>query len=182
MRSNTLRTTTLTVKPLDQAFDREWTWTRPRIARRHWELRAGDDVLATLEARAWVGSRMVGETAAGARALGHQGWFRGRVLLTDPGGARIATFEPAWFGHGRAHFESGLSLQWTRADFWGRRWEFRDSDGLVQLAFLRRPSWFRSTTTVQVSDAGRKRPELADLVLLGYYLLQLMQRQTQAAH
>ncbi|MCC6649589.1 MAG: hypothetical protein IT348_00410 [Candidatus Eisenbacteria bacterium] len=170
------------MKPLDQAFDREWIWTRPRIARRHWELRAGDDVLATLEARAWVRSRMAGETAAGARSLAHHGWFRGRVLLTDAAGATIATFQPAWFGHGQVNFVDGPSLRWTRADFWGRRWEFRDGDGLVQLSFLRRPSWFRSTTAVQVSDAGRKRPELAELVLLGFYLLQLMQRQTQAAH
>lgn len=170
------------MKTFEEAQDREWVWTRPRIGRRHWELRAGDDILATLESRAWIGSRMTGKTALGVRGLGHEGWFRGRVRLTDAAGAELATFQPSWFGRGIVRFGAGAPLEWKRADFMGRRWEFRDENGLPQVALIRRPAWFRSTTTVEVSDAGRKRPELADLVLLGFYLLQLMQRQAHAAH
>ncbi len=170
------------MKPLEQAFEHEWTWNRPKVGRRHWELLSGGEVVATLEARALLGSRMAAVTAAGEREIRHEGWFRGRIRMTDGAGATIATFEPGWFGGGRIVFPGGATLLWKRVDFWGRRWAFRDADGHDQVVFVRKPSWFRATTLVQVSDAGRHRPELADLVLAGFYLLLLMQRQAHAAH
>ncbi|MFN8588456.1 MAG: hypothetical protein U0704_11735 [Candidatus Eisenbacteria bacterium] len=170
------------MKPVEQAFEHEWTWNRPSVGRRHWELRSGDDLVATLDQVSLLGSRMAAATAAGARELRHEGWLRGRIRLTDAEGATIAVFQPSWFGRGRLELAGGGALEWARADFWGRRWAFRDANGLDQVRFVRRPSWFRSTTTVEVSDAGRQRPELADLTLVGFYLLLMMQRQAHAAH
>lgn len=170
------------MKPLEQAFEHEWTWNRPHVGRRHWELLSGGECFATIEARSLLGSRMKAVTSAGEREIRHEGWFRGRIRMTDAAGETVATFEPSWFGSGRIVFPGGAELNWARVDFWGRRWAFRDADGHDQVVFSRKPSWFRSTTHVEVSDAGRRRPELADLVLAGFYLLLLMQRQAHAAH
>lgn len=170
------------MKPVELAFEHEWTWNRPHVGRRHWELRSGTEVVATLDQVSLLGTHMAATTAAGTRDLRHEGWLRGRIRITDAAGATLAVFHPSWFGRGRLVFEGGAVLEWARADFWGRRWAFRDGDGHDQVRFVRRPSWFRSTTTVEVSDAGRQRPELADLTLIGFYLLLLMQRQAHAAH
>ncbi len=171
--------------PVEQALGQAWTWNRPHVGRRRWELRAGAELVATLDQVSWLGTHMHAVTAAGERALRHEGWLRGRIRVSDASGASgatIAVFHPAWFGGGRLVFEGGATLTWARADFWGRRWAFRDADGHDQVLFVRRPSWFRSTTDVEVSDAGRQRPELADLTLVGFYLLLSMQRQAHAAH
>lgn len=160
----------------------EWTWTRPRLSQRRYELSAHGELLAALESRSWFGTRMTALTAAGERLLRHEGLLRGRVVLSSAERESLAVFHPAWFGAGAVSFASGLELAWKRVDVWGRRWEFRDANGLAQVTFTRRPAWMRSTTSVTVSDAARGRPELADLVLLGYYLLLLMQRQAHAAH
>lgn len=170
------------MKPVEQAFEQAWIWNRPQVGRRRWELRSGTDLVATLDQVGWLGTRMRAVTAHGERALRHEGWLRGRIRVTEAAGATIAVFHPAWFGAGRLVFEGGATFAWARADFWGRRWVFRDADGHDQVLFVRRPSWFRSTTSVEVSDAGRRRPELADLALAGFYLVLSMQRQAHAAH
>jgi len=170
------------VKPFMESFGTEWVWSRPRVFRRLYELRAGEEVLATVESRAYFNSAAIATTSAGRRLLRHTGLLRGRVLLSgeDSDAPRI-TFEPGWFGGGIARCASGLELRWQRADWWGRSWRFEDTNCLPVLSFVRRPSWFRAAVAVEPSESARALPELADLTLLGFYLLLLMQRQAHAA-
>lgn len=160
----------------------EWRWSQPHFFRRSYELRAGDSLLATLESRALFNSAAVGTTHSGQSLLRHTGLIRGSVLLSgeDAGAARL-TFRPGWFGAGVARSERGAELRWKRADFWGRSWRFEDADELPVLTFVRRPGWFKLNLSVEPAESARALPELADLTLLGFYLLLLMQRQAHAA-
>lgn len=158
-------------------------WTRPKLLSRVWELRAGDEVVATLESRSWLGVRMTGETAAGGWELRHEGLLRGRAVLRRAGEtAERLVFRPGWFGKGEIVRERGGPLLWRRGDFWGRRWRMLDRDGHVQLEFTRRPAFLKSSTAVAASDAGRKLEDLAELVLLGFFLVRMLERQSHAAH
>lgn len=158
-------------------------WTRPKLLSRGWELRAGDEVVATLESRGWLGVRMTGENAAGRWELRHEGLLRGRtVVRPEAGDAERLVFRPGWFGAGEIRCASGATFAWKRGDFWGRRWRVLDADGHVQLEFLRRPAFLKSSASVEATDAGRKIPELAELAMLGFFLLRLLERQAQAAH
>ncbi|MEO5989726.1 MAG: hypothetical protein ABIU54_13040 [Candidatus Eisenbacteria bacterium] len=150
--------------------------------RRLYELRAGEELLATVESRALFNSAAVATTASGRSLLRHAGLFRGNVLLSaeDAGTPRI-TFHPGWVGKGIARCASGRELRWKRADFWGRAWRFEDASELGVLSFVRGPTWFRTAVSVEPSEAARALPELTDLTLLGFYLLLLMQRQAHAA-
>lgn len=157
-------------------------WARPRLLSRRWELRAGDVVVATLESRSWLGARMAGETAAGRWDLRHEGFLPGRAVMRREGEeAEHLRCRSGWFGAGRIDCPDGTSLAWKRGDLWGRRWQVLDGDGHVQVEFIRRPAFFKSSTSVTATDAGRKRPELAELVLLGCFLLRLLERQVHAA-
>lgn len=171
------------MKPLLDALDREWTWTRPKLMSRVFELRAGDDVLATAEVRSWLGTRMVGETAGGRWDLRHEGLFRGRCVLRREGETddRLV-YRPRWFGAGDVTTPGGEVLTWKRGDFLGRRWQLLDRDGHVQVEMLRRPAFFKTRVAVSVSDAGRQREELPELLLLGFFLLRMLERQSHAAH
>lgn len=170
------------MKSLLDVRDREWVWARPKLLSRHWDLRAGDDVVATLESRGWLGVRMAGANASGRWDLRHEGLFRGRTVVRREGEqAEHLVFRPRWFGAGEIHCAGGTVLPWKRADMWGRRWLVLDADGHVQLEFTRRPAFFKSSTAVAASDAGCKRPEMPELVLLGFFLLRMIERQAHAA-
>lgn len=170
------------MKALLDALEHEWVWTRPKLLTRGWELRSGDDVLATLESRGWLGTRMSGETSGGRWEIRHEGLLRGRTVLRregDPGDHLV--FKPGWFGAGDVTCPDGTTLRWKRGDFWGRRWELLDADGHPQVEYVRRPAFFKSSTRVEASDAGRKLAALPELVLLGFFLVRMLERQSQSS-
>lgn len=170
------------MRPLLEVRDREWVWTRPKLLSRHWELRAGDEVVATLESVGWLGLRMAGETSAGRWDLRHVGLFRGRAVARREGEETVRlVFRPRWFGAGEIECAGGGVLLWKRADMWGRRWHVLDADGHVQLEFTRRPAFLKNSIAVTATDAACKRAELPDLVLLGFFLLRMLERQAHAS-
>ncbi len=170
------------MKPFSGSFDRDWDWKRPHMWRRQYELRAGGELIARLESRSVLGGSMWGETSSGSWQVRHVGLLRGRSLVTADGAAKpAAEFRPRWFGAGEVVTASGRTYRWHRADFWGQRWELVDSGGLTHLSFARSPAFLTLDTRVQVSASARHDAELEPLVLLGYYLLLLMVRQSHAA-
>ncbi len=168
------------MQPLDAVRGQEWVWSRPRILTRRWELKAGDALLATLDSVGLLGGGALATTASGAWRLRHVGMLRGRLEVSADGATTtLGQFRPGWFGAGT--FEcSARRLRWHRDDFLGRRWEFVDEHEHPLVAFVRRPAWVRSTTAVHATDAGHACPELPLLVVLGFQLLLVMQRQAQA--
>ncbi len=168
--------------PFTEAFGRRWVWKRPHLWTRHYELRADDDLLASLDARGLLGGAMSGATAGGQWDLRHTGLLRGRVEVSVAGEApAVATFRPRWFGAGDVTTALGQALRWHRADFWGRRWELVNAGGLASVVFERAPAFLSADTQVTVSDDARADGELEPVVLLGYYLLLLMGRRSRAA-
>lgn len=160
-----------------------WLWTRPKLWRRRYELKAGAELLAVLESRSSFRSDTVVETATGRWRMRHEGLLRGFVRILHEGHAGdAATFRPRWFGAGDLTTQRGDVLRWHRGDFWGRRWEMMDSGGLMRIAFARAPAFFSLDTRVEIAEHARRDPELEPLVLLGFYLLLLMARQAHAAH
>lgn len=171
------------LRALSNAFGEAWMWTRPKLWRRRYELRAGADVLAVLESRASLRSDVSVESATGRWRLRHEGLLRGRVRVIHEGhSGDAALFRPRWFGAGDVTTQRGDVLRWHRGDFWGRRWEMVDTGGLSRLTFARAPAFFSLDIQVQVAEHARRDPELEPLVMLGFYLLLLMARQAHAAH
>lgn len=169
--------------PFAGAYGAAWTWKRPRLLRRSYELRAGESLLATLEMRALLRADMQGRTASHLWRLRHEGLFRGRVRVVREGARDDeAIFRPRWFGAGDITTRSGAVLRWRRGDFWGRRWVMVDTGGLPWLTFTRTPALLSLDTQVEPGEHARRDPELEPLVLLGFYLLVLMARQVHASH
>ncbi len=168
------------MKPLAEVAGREWVWSRPRLLTRRWELKAGDDVVATLDSLGFLGGGARAVTAAGTWRFRHIGLLRGRLeVLGEDGATALGTFRPGWFGAGTLEW-GDRRLRWHRDDFWGRRWEFVDEHGHSLVAFIRRPAFVRSTTAVEPTEAGRGCEQLPLLAVLGFQLLMVMQRQAHA--
>lgn len=170
------------MKSFTGSFGSEWIWKRPQMWRRQYELRTGGELIARLESRSLPGGSMWAETASGSWRVRHVGLLRGRSRVTAEGATEPAVeFRPRWFGAGDIETARGNRFRWHRADFWGQRWAMVDSGGLRYLAFARSPAFLSLDTRVDVADHARDDAELEPLVLLGYYLLLLMVRQSHAA-
>ena len=170
------------MKPFAGSFGSDWVWKRPQMWRRQYELRAGGELIGRLESRSMLGGSMWGETASGAWRVRHVGLLRGRSLITAEGATEpAAQFQPRWFGAGDVVTARGQRYRWHREDFWGQRWAMVDSGGITHLSFARSPAFLTLDTRVTVADSARRDEELEPLVLLGYYLLLLMVRQSHAA-
>ena len=92
------------------ATGQELSWHQPKGLRRHFELRIGDEVLATLRWETNFGSLATAETAEGRWTFKRVGFWRPKVTVRAAGSdADLAVFEPRWTGSGTLTLASGHS-------------------------------------------------------------------------
>jgi len=110
-------------------------WAQPHAKERFFELRSGDDVIATLSWERMFGTLATTQTADRTWTFKRVGFFNPRVTVRSPGSdADIAIFKPSW-GYGGTLEVQGKTFTWKKLDFWGNRWGFTWQDGTVLLSF-----------------------------------------------
>lgn len=155
----------------------EMIWAQPRRSKPQFELRSGENVLATLT---WhKKGRALGQWDEQRFWFSQEGWFRRRTIIRgappsdDDGDDTFdANAEPlAMFVHqgsgGTLVFPDGRLLSWKKPKFWtnGHIWVSATTE-LVRF----QPANWRSQVTVTIQPEAAARPETALLVLLGQYL------------
>lgn len=154
----------------------ELQWRQPKRPKSEYELRAGDDLVATL---VWTrGSRATGQTAGAAYWFSRHGWLRPRVLIHDGGSAAsptsdqpIATFTL----RGALTFPDGRTVTWKKPKRRTNERIWSDTAGTELARFA--PSGTQTTVTIPAPTA----PDLPLLILLGQYLLVLAQQDALVA-
>jgi hypothetical protein len=159
------------VRPISELAGEELLWVQPAARRREHELRAGDDVVATL--------RFQRGSLADAEAEGHhwtfkrQGFWQPRVTVRVSGSdADVAVFRPRWAGGGTLEFADGHSVDLRSANFWQSEWVWQEKDQPLIL-FKGRHGLIKAKGAVEIQPAGAARPDAPLLVLLGWYLILL---------
>ena len=149
----------------------ELLWVQPAARRREHELRAGDDVIATL--------RFQRGTLADAQADGQhwtfkrQGFWHPRVSVRVAGSETdIAMFHPQWTGGGTVELAGGNPVKLASANFWQSEWVWLDKDQPV-VRFKGRHGLVKAKGAVDIPPEAARRPDLPLLVLLGWYLILL---------
>jgi hypothetical protein len=167
------------VRPISEITGEELLWIQPAARRREHELRAGDDVLATL--------RFQRGSLADAEAEGHhwtfkrQGFWQPRVTVRIPGSdADVAVFRPRWAGGGMLDFADGASVRLSSANFWQSEWVWQEKDQPLML-FKGRHGIVKAKGAVEIQSGAASRPDTPLLVLLGWYLILLHADDTAAA-
>jgi hypothetical protein len=163
-------------------------WMQPRTFERYFELRQGDDLLATLSWERLLSTRAIAETAHGDWSLEQPGILNQRVDVHEESTGRpVASFYPKLTGRGVLEFVDGRSLEWEPTNFWGTNWSFYgDSDSPLMaveegVQGARWRDMLKTQFTVTVDRAGCKAEELALLAALGLYLIVLRQEATAGA-
>jgi hypothetical protein len=165
------------MRPISENTTGELRWLKPSRRKSDYELRAGDDLVATLT---WTrGSNATGQTASATYRFSRQGWLRPRILVhegdaapTPALGEAIATFTQRG---GALTFPDGRTFLWKKPKRWTNERIWADPAATELLRFS--PSRTQTTVTITSSTA----PELPLLILLGQYLLVLAQQDALVA-
>lgn len=165
------------MKSLKSVGKAELRWTQPKLRQASFELRAGEEVYATLQWAKVGGSLVTGETAEGRWTFKRVGFLNPRITIRRAGEETdFAIFRPSWKGDGTLRFVDGRVFTLETADFWWSEWSFNSADGRPLIVFRRDTGRiFRSEATVDLREGACDSPELCVLVLLGWYVMILIQ-------
>jgi hypothetical protein len=152
-------------------------WTQPGAFSRHYELRSGDAVLATLDFVKAFGSLARAETADKAWTFKRSGFFSPRVTARiEDQEMDIATYVPNWSGtKGEFTLPGGRRFLLKSTNFWGSEWTVSQEPGEVLLRF-HAGGVLHHGAKVDVEPAGRSLADLALLLTLAWYVLTLHQQ------
>lgn len=172
--------------PLSSSASLEWT--QPKTFQNRYELRSGENLVATLEFPKAFGSLANAIAADGRWTFKRVGFFNTRITVRLEGQEdELAVYHPKWTGtEGRLQFASGEAYTWKVANFWATQFVWLSSD---QQVILFRPGvedseisdWFKTQARVEIQPEAGMVKHLSLLVLLGWYLMILKQQDDVAA-
>jgi hypothetical protein len=158
--------------------DRDLLWVQSPERKRCYELRSGDDVVATLAWEKMFGTLATAQTADSTWTFKRVGFFNARVTVRSPGSeVDEAVFKPSW-GYGGTLEVRGRAYTWKKLDFWGNRWGFAWHDGTVLLSFGYiggLESFLKLEGAVEISPGNiSTNVDMPLLATLGWYIMVLM--------
>jgi hypothetical protein len=149
--------------------DQDLAWKQTGYCHGEYELRAGDETVATLCWRG--GSLAIAETADGRWSFERPRYRRSWVSVRTAGsGTEIAVFSSHWTGVGTLEMAGGRLFHWSATNLWRSRWVWREADGKELVRFRSRQR-LRLSGLVERSQGAAALPEFDLLVTLGWYLL-----------
>ncbi len=159
------------MRPISEIAGEELLWLQPAARKREHELRAGEDLIATL--------RFQRGSLADAEAEGHhwtfkrQGFWSPRVTVRVQGSdTDVAVFRPHWAGGGTLEFGDGRAVRLSSANFWQSQWVGEEKDQPLIL-FKGRYGIVKAKGALEIQPGAASRPDASLLVLLGWYLILL---------
>jgi hypothetical protein len=157
--------------------DRDLRWVQLPDRKRCYELRSGDDVIASLEwTRRFSFREAAATTAAGNWGFRHSGLVRQRVhISTGVPGTEVAIFYPGWAGKGTLRKTGGKTFSWRRENLWGGARSFASPAGdLVHLSYAGGNEGIRGINGIAlVTPQGQHEPDTLLLLILGWFLMAL---------
>jgi hypothetical protein len=167
------------VRAISEVAGQELLWIQPAVRQREHELRAGDDVVATL--RFQRGSLADAQASGGHWTFKRQGFWHPRVTVRTAGSdTDIAVFQPRWVGGGTLEFPDGRTVRLSSANFWQSEWVWQDNEKPL-IRFKGRHGIVKARGAVELQPEAVASPDLAMLVLLGWYLILLHAEDSAAA-
>lgn len=156
-------------------------WTQPSAWREAYELRAGDDVVATLHFRSAFGSYATAETADDCWTFKRVGFWKTRVTVRRCDADQdLAVFSNnTWRGGGTLELSDGRRYR-ASTNTWQTRYEITDEAGESLLLFAI-GGVFRQSAQVTIQPAATRLDTLPLLLTLSWYLVVMMHQDSAAA-
>lgn len=169
------------MKKFAEVAGRQLEWSQPSAFQMHYELRAGDDRVATLRFRSSFGSFATAESAEGCWTFKRVGFWATRVTIRECGSdAEIGTFRNnTWKGGGTLELPGGRSLLAT-TNVWQTKLAFQDEAGAALIQY-KRSGVVHLSAIVEIEPVAASIPELPFIVALGWYVTVMMNMDSGAA-
>jgi hypothetical protein len=173
------------MKPLSDTGERELYWMQPTM-KRSFELRAGDDLFATLKFETAFGSLAAAESAAGTWTFKRVGFFKPRVTVRVKGSEQnLAVYHLKWgSAEGVLEFADGETYVWKLANFWATRYQIVDAEGNPLISYTSKignaSDLLKDQARIEIVPETRDKDTLALLLLIGWYLIVLQQEDVMA--
>ena len=159
------------MRPIAELGGGELLCIQPAVRKREHELRAGEDLVATL--RFQRGSLADAEADGRHWTFKREGFWRPRVTVRLPGSeVDIAVFQPHWTGGGVLELADGRAIRLRTANFWQSEWVWEDKDQPLML-FKGRHGIVKAKGAVEIQPGAASLPDAPLLILLGWYLILL---------
>lgn len=146
-------------------------WVQPHMLKMNYELRAGDDVIATLRFTSLFGSYATAESSDGCWTFKRVGFLQTRATVRACGSdAEIAKFrDNTWKGGGTLELSDGRKFLAT-TNLWMTQFEFQDAPG--QTVFhMKRHGTLRTSLTVELQPGALSVPETSWMVMFAGYVV-----------
>lgn len=168
------------MKKINEVIGRELEWVQPSAWKMEYELRAGDDLIATLRFRSSFGSFATAESADGCWTFKRVGFWQTRVTIRGCGSEMdIAMFKNnTWSGGGTLELPDGRKILAT-TNLWQTNFEFQTEAGEALVRF-KTGGLVHLSATVEIEPAAAQVPELPWVVMFGLYLAVMMSSDTAA--
>jgi len=159
------------MKLLRDLAGRELHWVQPKAMRRDFELRDGEDIVATLSFRSAFGSLATVEAAEGSWTLKRVGFWKTRVTVRAAGSDdEIAVFtNNTWSAGGTLETADHLTFR-ANTNFWMTSYQFSNEQDETLVRFTKVGGVFHLSSRVEIHPAGARLAALPWLVALGWYL------------
>lgn len=169
------------MKKIATLIDRELKWSQPSMRRQEYELRAGDELAATLKFPSSFRFHATGKSADGSWDFNREGPFHTRIVIRRGGSPEeIAVFKKsAWKACGTLELPDGRTYR-TASNFWGSRYSFIDKDD-QPLVDLKNCGVLHRAANLTIARRAVDLPELPMMVLLAWYLDVMMQNDAAGA-
>jgi hypothetical protein len=162
------------VKKLAEVIGRELEWVQPSAWKMEYELRAGDETIATLRFRSSFGSFARAESADGCWTFKRVGFWQTRVTIRGcESDTDIATFKNnTWSGGGTLELPDGRKILAT-TNLWQTNLEFKTEAGATLIRF-KTAGIVHLSARVEIQPDAAGVPELLWVALFGWYLALMM--------
>ena len=162
------------MKHLAGVIDSRLRWVQPHVLDRRYELRHGDEPVATLAFRSAFGSLATGRSADGSWTFKRIGFWQTQATVRAEDALHdLAVFEHnTWRGGGTLRLAWGRSILVTTS-LWQSKIEFQLADDHVLFRYLTK-GFLRQESRLEVMPSLKSFPEMPWLLLFGWYLVVMM--------
>ena len=155
-------------------------WLQPNALKSEYELRSGEELVETLKFRGMFGTLATAECADGAWTFKRVGFWQHRATIRAQGSdADLAVFRNnTWASGGELTFQDGRTFR-ASTNLWMTRFAFTGA-GDEPLVRFHYGGVFHRSADVELAPEARTLPELPLLVLFGWYLVIMLDRDAGA--
>lgn len=149
---------------IQEVADQALFWRQPGAFKQAYELRADEEVVATLDwGKSW-GTLATARTAEGAWTFKRSGFWQQRVGVRPLDSEReIASFAPKWSGDGTLTLAGGRSFHWAGKGFWRLEKVWQDREDAPPLIGFKRDGGLKTEARLVLSPVAAALPETSQL-------------------